>query len=526
MATSADFEDATIPDVLTVAASTSPAKQALRMLDGQLSYDDLHRLSNRIARALKNAGVGRGDRVGLLSHKSLELVASVYGVLKSGAAYVPINPEAPASLVARIIEDCAIGHLVSDDRQVKRLRDLDLGSMSGIGWEGPNALTWADVAQLSDSAVSVDLDPGDLAYILYTSGSTGQPKGIMHSHRSALAFAATAAEIYELNSDDVLTNHAPLHFDLSTFDLFSSACAAATTVIVPLAHSRLPASLSQLLDSEAVTVLYSVPYAQIQLLHNGALAERDLSALRWVVFAGEAFPTGDLRALMTALPQARFSNIYGPTETNGCTFYHVDELPTDDSQFIPIGTPLPHTEIEVVDGADQPVPDGQVGELLVHGPTQMLGYWNKPDLNERSTLVRPAEGGGEKRFYRTGDLVTRRSNGVLTLTGRRDRQIKTRGYRVELDEIEAALLSHESVREAAVFAVPDSHGSSQIEAVFTSHQPLVGASDLNAYLNGLLPRYAVPSSLKRLHAMPRTSTGKIDRMAIESLSADRGGEPT
>lgn len=513
----------TLPDLLRRAASLQPDRHALRNEGSYLTYGQLEAMSNQISRALREMGVSRGDRVGVLGHKSLRLVASIYGVMKSGAAYVPINPEAPNSHVERIIDDCRITHLVSDERQMGRLTNPDTRQLPGIGWESRAAVSWDEVAELPDSPLTVELDEDDLAYIFYTSGSTGEPKGIMHSHGSALAFAVTAAEIYELTPDDRLTNHAPLHFDLSTFDLFSAAYACATTVIVPLSHSRLPASLSRLLEAESISVLYSVPFAQIQLLQRGALEERDLSSLRWVLFAGEAFPTKDLRALMAALPRARFSNIYGPTETNGCTYYHVDELPEDDSEPIPIGYPLPGTEVLIVDHHDRPVANGQVGELLVHGPTQMAGYWNRPDLSDRSTHLR-RDGRGETRFYRTGDLASERSDGLLSLAGRKDRQIKTRGYRVELDEVEAALLSHPSIREAAVYPVPDGQGSLEIEAAVTIEDD-IGSAELNHHLSSLLPRYAIPRSIRLLEAVPRTSTGKIDRQALQSTTTAHG-EPS
>ncbi len=512
----------TIPDLLRRAASQQPQRHALRINGDHLTYEDLDKLSNQISLALQEVRVVKGDRVGLFAHKSLALVAAIYGVMKAGAAYVPINPEAPASQVERIIDACQIEHVVSDQRLIDRLPPALANSLSGIGWDSPKARTWSDVSGLPAVATQTELSGEDLAYILYTSGSTGQPKGIVHSHRSALAFAVSAAEIYGLTPDDRLTNHAPLHFDLSTFDLFAGASVGATTVIVPLTHSRLPASLSQLLESESITVLYSVPFAQIQLLQRGALEQRDLSALRWVVFAGEAFPTKDLRALMGALPQARFSNIYGPTETNGCTYYHVDSLPEDDSEFIPIGYPLPETEVLIVDPNDQPVDEGVVGELLVHGPTQMVGYWEQADLNQECIYVR-ADDTGETAFYRTGDLASQHSNGLLRLAGRKDRQIKTRGYRVELDEVEAAVLSHPSVQEAAVYAVPDGQGSLVIEAAVVIEADSTDSAELSGHLSKLLPRYALPGSIHLRASFPRTSTGKVDRRALESSAASERG---
>jgi len=232
----------------------------------------------------------------------------------------------------------------------------------------------------------------------------------MHTHRSGLSFALWAAGEYGLRSEDRLSNHAPLHFDLSTFDLFAGARAGAATVIIPEVLTKFPANLSRLIEDERLTVWYSVPFALIQLLQRGGLDERDLCSLRWVLFAGEVFPTKHLRELMGRLSHARFSNLYGPTETNVCTYYHVDELPEGDEP-IPIGRPCANAEDLVIDEDGRPVPEGKVGELLIRGPLVMRGYWGRRDLTERGFYRLTAYGHLEDVFYRTGDLVQMAPNG-------------------------------------------------------------------------------------------------------------------
>ena len=223
----------------------------------------------------------------------------------------------------------------------------------------------------------------DLAYILYTSGSTGDPKGIMHTHRSGLAFAQWAAATYDLRAEDRLSNHAPLHFDLSTFDLFAGALAGATTVIIPEAITKFPASVAKLMADERISVWYSVPFALIQLLQRGNLAARDLSALRWVLFAGEVFPTKHLRSLLAALPGPRYSNLFGPTETNVCTYYHVDVLAEDSDETIPIGIVCENAHGLVVDAEGQPLagwPGGRAGDPRADRDARLLG----PARDERA----------------------------------------------------------------------------------------------------------------------------------------------
>jgi amino acid adenylation domain-containing protein len=359
---------------------------------------------------------------------------------------------------------------------------------------------------------------------MYTSGSTGDPKGIMHTHDSGLSYARMAAHTYGVRHTDRLSNHSPLHFDMSTFDYFSGPLAGATTVIIPEAYTKLPASLSRLIEAERLTIWYSVPFALIQLLVRGVLHERDLGALRWVLFGGEPFPPKHLAALMARLPGARFSNVYGPAEVNQCTFYHVPPMPEGSDEPIPIGQVWPNARGLVVDDADQPVADGEAGELLVQTPTMMRGYWGREDLNARAFYRRSPFAGYEEVFYRTGDLVQRQPDGELRFLGRKDRQIKTRGYRVELDEVEAVLLAHPAVEEAAVFPVPDGEGSQRIEAaVILRNGSVVPAAELIRHGKEHLPWYALPLKIEPVAAFPRTTSGKIDRRALQARAAEQAG---
>ncbi|MEL6263929.1 MAG: AMP-binding protein, partial [Cyanobacteria bacterium J06626_6] len=366
----------------------------------------------------------------------------------------------------------------------------------------------------------------DLAYIMYTSGSTGTPKGIMHTHRSGLNYAKMAAATYGLTHTDRLGNHSPLHFDMSTLDYFSGPLVGATTVIIPAAYTKLPASLSQLVQDESMTIWYSVPFALIQLLLRGALEERDLSALRWVLFGGEPYPAKYMYGLMEKLPQARFSNVYGPAEINQCSYYHVPPLAEGESapdEVAPIGKIWANAEEIVVDEYDEPVPSGKIGELLVRTPTMMQGYWQRPDLNEKC-FYRTEITYQDAVFYRTGDLVQRIGDNYH-FVGRKDRQVKMRGYRVELDEIEAALVSHEQVEQAAAYAVPADVGSVRVEAAaILKPAATLSEAELLTFVSARLPRYAVPQRVEILPVFPRTGTGKIDRRSLQKravLSPDK-----
>lgn len=504
-----------------------PEREAVRCNGKGISYATLQQQANNLAFILQQQGVKRGDRVGVYINKDIESAVSIYGIMKAGAAYVPLDPFAPVERLNYVIRDCQINVVLTKPNKLAQVRSMvaetELTCLVGVDPQEDLSVTCVPWTQVTDPESHHEPDvhviEQDLAYILYTSGSTGTPKGIMHTHRSALSFAEWACETYELTHEDRVTNHAPYHFDLSTFDLYATMLAGGTVVIIPEYITKFPASHSQLLQDEKITVSYTVPFALIQLMERGALESRDLSALRWVLFAGEVFPTKHLRELMKLWSDKRFSNLYGPTETNVCTYYHVPELPDDFEETIPIGLACANEEMLVLDADDQPVAQGEVGELLVRGGTVMRGYWGRPDLNEKGFYRRPAFDHYEDVFYRTGDLVLQMADGNFKYFGRKDRQVKTRGYRVELDEVEVALLLHEDVKEAAVYTISDGNGSNLIEAAVIPNEDTELTQNLLAkHIAGKLPPYAVPTKIYVMADFPRTSTGKINRRALQAMS--------
>lgn len=509
------------------AASRSPDSEAIRVGGESISYATLASRSSRLAEVLRAEGVRLGDRVAIHADKGVAAATALYGIMKAGAAYVPLDPHAPVARQAFILNDCGVRHLVTEPSRKAQLSSL-LAEPNGVemvlGCEGlerspVRALPWAEVEGAPEGPLS-SISPDDLSYILYTSGSTGTPKGVTHTHRSALAFAQVAADVYGFGPQDRLSNHAPLHFDLSTMDYFSAAIAGATTVVIPEAYTKFPASLSRLIERDRVTVLYMVPLALTHLLLHGALHTRDLSSVRWVLFGGEPFPPRHLRNLMAAMPGARFSNVYGPTEVNGVTYWFVPELPDDVDDAIPIGDVFDGVTPRIVDERFEPVERASPGELLVRTPTMMRGYWNRPDLDARAFWPTPE---AEGRFYRTGDLVRRRGDGLLDFLGRIDRQIKSRGYRIELDEIEVALLRDARVASAAAFGVREPQGSMGVEAAIVAHPGhSLDEADVRHGVARFLPPYMVPERIRILGALPLTSSGKIDRVKLSAQSEREG----
>jgi amino acid adenylation domain-containing protein len=504
-------------ELLADAAARRPDHPAVICRDRSLSYRELDQRAGALTGRLVHAGVRRGDRVAILMNKSVDCVVAIYGILKAGAAYVPLDPTSPAQRQAFVLSDCGVRFLVAEPRKRSAVVSVigagaDLAGVFGLELEPGVAASigsWDDL----DSAdpVAVSTGAGDLCYVLYTSGSTGTPKGIMHTHASAMAWARVSTSAFGLQPDDRLSNYAPLHFDLSTLDLFGSALLGATMVMIPEEHLKLPASLAGLLAAEKISVFYTVPYALIQLELHGGLERYDWSSLRWVLFGGEPMSVKHLRSLMSRWPGARFANVYGPTETNGCTYHVLPGLPPADAT-LPIGRLNDGVERLIIDETGAPVAEGEPGELLIRAATTMQGYWNRPDLNAR-VFFDPRDSGA--KYVRTGDMVRVGSDGNLEFLGRRDRLIKTRGSRVELDDVEAVLASSVSVEEAAVFARPDENGSLLIHAAATLLEGVeAGEADLRRHLKERLPPYAQPVSLTIYSKFPRTATGKIDRRRL------------
>lgn len=471
-----------------------------------MSHAELVARSDRVRDCLRHLGIGRGDRVGLRAHKSLDTVAAIFGVLKTGAAYVPVDADSPAARSACILEDCQVKAVITESGIRQAIAD-ELGKLSAH----PHLL---DVHDLPDARASEPTPsaPDDIAYILYTSGSTGKPKGVVLTHGNALSFLDWCSATFRPDRDDVFSSHAPFHFDLSILDLYLPAMHGATLVLIGEELGKDPQRLAATIAGERITRWYSTPSILNLLCEYGKLESHDSSALRSVLFAGEVFPVPRFRALRERWPHPRYFNLYGPTETNVCTWY---EVPGDDSwqsrDTFPIGRVCPPNAARVVDEQGRDVEAGSTGELVIAGPNIMRGYWNRP---EQTAIAFLADKTG-RRWYRTGDFVTEGQGGEYTYRGRRDRMVKRRGYRVELGEIEAALARHPDLQEAVAIAVPDAESGVRITA-FVSCQPGRTASiiALKTHSARNLPPYMVPDQFKVLDALPRTSTDKIDLQAL------------
>jgi amino acid adenylation domain-containing protein len=490
-----------LPELLARAARERPDHPAV-VADRSVTYAELDELASRVAVALAANGIGPGDRVAVSAPKSVGVVASIYGIMRAGAAYVPIDPASPTSRAAHIANDCAVAALIADPERSERLRPELLEDVPGL-----------DVEQLHTlpPAGSPPASPGreGLAYILYTSGSTGSPKGVMLSHGNALSFVGWAVDELGLTADDRFSGHAPFHFDLSVFDLYACATVGGTLHPVPEEARRFGASAAAFVAERELSVWYSVPSALVQWVTQGGVDPAMLSTVRHIIFAGEVFPTPYLRRLRTLVPGVAVHNWFGPTETNACTAHTVldEDLVGDDP--VPIGHPCEGTRCRVLD------PDGapaDAGELLVSGPTVTSGYWGDPQTTAAAFATEP----DGSRWYRTGDLVETGPRGEYRFRGRRDHQVKVRGYRVELGEVESAIHADDRVGEACVVAVADDRlGHDLVAFVVPAAGVALEPVEVKRIVAARLPRYMVPARVHvQAEPLPSTSTGKVDRAAL------------
>lgn len=499
--------------LIATQAEVHAEKDAIVDVSRTWTWGEAADATGRLSAALVESGVQPGDRVGVHLNKCAEGFFAMHAVVSAGAVAVPLDPGSPATRLSRICERMQIDVIVSHSPRLRTLVEMHrirpIRTLIGLSSDKIDAAS-IDSEALGGldprSPMSVDADHP--SYIITTSGSTGEPKGMVHTHRSALAYADMTLRTYGLRADDRVTDIAPHHFDISTHSLWSVPVAGATNIVIPEPHQRLPASHSQRLQDERVTYWYSVPFLLHQLVLRGDLANRDLSSLRWVHFGGEVISPQVIGDFMREAPNARFANIFGPAETNQCTVAFFD-VPPDPETMLTVGRPLDHSDIRIIDPeADSPDLANVVanGEMWAATPQLMEGYWEQPELNSR-VLV---ESDG-KVFYRSGDLVSIDDDGMMTFHGRVDHQVKVRGFRIELEGVEMELEQLGFADHVVVAVQRSDSGEDQLVA------GVLGARedfDEGAFLRGaasVLPAYSVPTQTIQIFEAQFTGSGKLDR---------------
>ena len=510
----------TLSGILRDAAQKYPHRNAIEDPDrgNAISYADLVTSVLELSEVLGRHGARPSDRIGICAPKSIAVVAAIFAILEVRAAYVPVDPTAPGARNAGIFADCSVTLVVLAADLLPQLRSAWDGASLDVLEDLGNGLllvrgvtvTDRDAREMSDQS---PMD--DIAYVLYTSGSTGKPKGVVHTHRSAMSFIDWCSLTFAPTSSDRFSSHAPFHFDLSIFDLYLPASHGATLVLIGDAAGKQPRLLGSIIAREMISIWYSTPSVLRLLSEYGRLDQADFSALRLVLFAGEVFPVKHFRALKQFWPHPEYFNLYGPTETNVCTFHRLpSHIPDGSENPYPIGLPCSGDRAIVVDEQGLEVPLGSEGELLISGGSVMREYWNLPEKTN-DAFVADADA---THWYKTGDFVTESAADGYIFCGRRDRMVKRRGYRVELGEIEAMLYRHPSVAEAAVIAQPDSDGGLIVTAFLslaTGSRPSLVA--MKGFCATHLPSYMIPDRFMYPDALPRTSTDKVDYQRLREF---------
>ncbi|MEU4406357.1 amino acid adenylation domain-containing protein [Streptosporangium sp. NPDC023963] len=540
--TAADFPSgATLHGLVEAQVARSPDAPAVTFRGESLTYRELDERAAGVARVLRGSGAGPGSLVAVCAERSAELVAGLLGVLKTGAAYVPLDPDYPADRLAFMLSDAGAAVVLTQRHLADRLAGHgatvlalddpavwaatgdageagdtgdtwgveDAGTApGGVGEPGTGGAAGAEGAEGPGAGgAGGAVEPGAAAYMIYTSGSTGRPKGVPNSHRGIVNRLDWMQRRYGLTPDDVVLQKTPAGFDVSVWEFFWPLMTGARMVLAEPGGHRDPAYLRELVASEGVTTTHFVPsMLGIFLSEDGV---RDLTSLRRVICSGEELPVDLALRCLATLPGAELHNLYGPTEAAiDVSSWHCTAEALAGRTSVPIGAPIQNIALHVLDPHRRPVPVGVPGELHIGGVGVALGYHRRPELTAERFFPL-----GDDRVYRTGDAARWLPDGTIEFLGRLDDQVKLHGLRIELGEIEAALRERAGVRDAAVIVREDVPGDRRLVAYLVADEPPETAR-VRVALGGTLPDYMVPSMFVTLDALPLTPNGKLDRKAL------------
>jgi amino acid adenylation domain-containing protein len=499
----------------------APDAVALVFDGGAFSYGELDKRANRLAHRLRRRGIGPDVLVGLCAERSAELIIGILAILKAGGAYVPLDPAYPRERLALMLEEAQVPVLVTQSHLAGRL-----GEYRG-------KMVFTDESEATpDTPPANDVKADHLAYVIFTSGSTGRPKGVMVRHRNVVRLFRATQSFFRFHAGDVWTLFHSFAFDFSVWELWGALLYGGRLVVVPYATSRSARAFYDLLVSERVSVLNQTPSAFRQLMQAEAAVSpnreahgKDELALRWIIFGGEALALPSLRPWFERHgdQRPRLVNMYGITETTvHVTCRPLTRADADAGLGSVIGTPLPGWRIHLLDARGRTVPPGEIGEIYVGGEGVARGYLNRPELTAQRFIRDPFSAEPSSALYRSGDLARCLPDGELVYLGRADHQVKVRGFRVELLEIEAALARHPAVREAAVLVREDDGGEKRLVAyVAVGPAGAPTGPELRTFLQDQLPDYMVPGAFVLLDRLPVTEHGKVHRDLLPPPSNSR-----
>jgi amino acid adenylation domain-containing protein len=498
--------DTLLHELFSDQAARTPQNTALEFKGERLTYEELDRRTNQLARHLLTLGVRPDTLVPLCAERSLEMVIGMIGILKAGGAYVPVDPDYPRQRIAHILQEVRSPVVLSQQRLLDRL-PLGCGRIVNLDAQ------WSEISEASTDPVPRTANPSNIAYVIYTSGSTGRPKGVLIPHSGICNLMSWMQCRYQIGESDALLQKTPFGFDASVWEFFAPLIAGARLVLaLPGGHLE-PAYLAQAIVDTRISILKVVP-SQLRLLLEEPPFARCAPPLKRIFSGGEPLTPELCAAVAARLPGVTLHNLYGPTETSiDATVWDCPSGATP--SVVPIGKPIGNAQIYIVNARNRLAPVGVPGELLVGGAGVARGYLNQPELTANKFIPDPFCGGSGSRVYRTGDLARYMTDGNVEYLGRIDNQVKLRGYRIELEEIESMLLQHPAVRQAAVVAHTESSGEKRLVAYFVAENHSTGLVDqLRSHLRTAMPEYMVPTYFVQLAALPLTHNGKLDRRSL------------
>lgn len=497
-----------VTDYLFESVKKYPDSEAIVDKNGRITYTEYNNMSGLIAYQLALMGLFK-QPIAILTEKSISAIVSFLGVARSGNYYTVIDSKMPDARIEKIVETFSPSAIICDQKNLDKASNI-AGTAAILVYEDIVSKKYSQEQEESVSECEAKIIDTDILYVLFTSGSTGVPKGVIITHRSVIDYIEWAAETFGFGHENKWGNQAPFYFDNSVLDIYSSLRGGGTMYIIPQMCFSFPIRLLEYIRDNQINTVFWVPTVLSRVADLAILDKCDIDCLKNILFAGEVMPTRPLNKWIKRLPEGIFANLYGPTEiTVDCTYYIVDRVLKDDEP-VPIGYPCRNSDILVLNAENKPVSVGEKGELCVRGSSLALGYYNNPERTAAAFVQNPLHNLYEEKIYRTGDIVHYNERGEIIYDGRADSQIKHTGHRIELGEIETAVSAIDGIMMNACL---HKASTDQLILFFTGN---VDEDSIRATLANSLPEYMLPNICNKLSAMPLNANGKIDRKKLES----------
>lgn len=528
----------TIPSLFVKQVGETPNAACILQDGKQLTYEELHLHSNKIGNLLRDYGIQPNQMVAVMANRGVQLMAAILGILKAGGAYVPIDPEYPEKRIKYMLDDSRCQVLITEEQYLQPMTDslpgcietvicIDRTEESTVGIGLYRKDTCGDFSKihmvtnisLSTSDTVLTAKEDDLAYVIYTSGSSGYPKGVMITHKAVINTLFWLQDTFHLCEHDIVAQKTSASFTDSVWEFFWTLIVGAKMTIITSDIVKDPLKLYYCLKSEKVTVTQFVP-ALMSIFLNVVRNEGEINPLpdlRWVFNGGEALPVNLVQEWYSIFCKAKIANIYGMTESAiYATNYIIEKKPAEGELRIPLGLPIANTHVYILNHAGQVTGFNTQGEICIGGIGITNGYWGKPDLTINAFINHPLTG---EKLYRSGDLGCLRPNGMFEYLGRKDDQVQVRGFRVEMKEVERAVVSFPLIKEAAVVPYKEETGLIGLICYYTGKQPNLNPSEIRKHLKDIIPYYMIPNHLIQMEALPLTPHGKVDRKNLPGLES-------